>query len=427
MPQFLRLMFIRLYGVGLTFGVTIILSRGLGAAGFGLYSQIVAVITLATLLTQFGLPELVVRETSRMVAKGRSGQLTGLWQWAHGFIALTSVLVIVILLAASLWAGDAFLKVDLATVLMALMIIPATALSNLRASILRGLGFDILGSLPEHAIRLTIFLLGLGGVLATGLLQLTVSSALIIHLLAYGFATAFGAFLLIRLAPEQKRRRTRRRQKQLWIRAALFMASMSGLIVINSSVDILMLGIWRSDAEVGVYRLACLVGALITLGHQTMHMYAMPHLAKRLAVGDTAGLSQLVARVSQASTGFSLLVLAAILILGEAALGAVFGPEFTEAMPILVVLAGGHFLQAFSGLTHVLLVMAREEALATRIMVLGTVFNVVFNVLFIPLLGGIGAAIATSISNALMILISFIVVKRKFDVMCWPFPRSKVA
>ena len=183
-----------------------------------------------------------------------------------------------------------------------------------------------------------------------------------------------------------------------------------------------MLGVWDTDSEVGIYRLASVVAALITLGHQTLNIYAMPYFSRLLAAGDTSGLAELARRVSQMSTGFSVLAFVVILLAGERGLARVLGAEFAGAMPILLVLAAGHIVNAALGASYTLLVMARNENDAARITLVGTLANIVLNLFLIPVLGGVGAAIAASVSVVLTKLISFVLVYRRYNVACWPFP-----
>jgi O-antigen/teichoic acid export membrane protein len=414
----LVLLGIRIFGVGMTFVVNILLARGLGASGYGAYAFLLAIVTLAALPTQFGLPDLVVRETSRAAAAGTPGLMLALWRWAHRFIFVTSLAVIIavwVWLRATNKAGNE----NGAATFIALILIPLISLSNLRAAMLRGLGHDLLGQLPEHAIRPTIFAIVLLIMLLLPGPPLSVTGAFIAQSIAVGLATAFGLALLWRLAPRAGRVTPTAQQKAGWYRAAFAMGSISGLVLINNSVDIIMLGLWKSDADVGLYRLASTVGALITLGLQTMNMYAMPHLTRALVAGKKADLARVVQHGTRLSFGFSLIALAAILFLGEPALMLVFGADFAGAYPVLLVLAAGHLTNAFFGPAHTFLMMAGHERLAALLTGFGTLANVGLNVLLIPTYGPIGAAVASAATVAVTKTIAFVFVWKLHGVLSW--------
>ncbi|MBM1849109.1 oligosaccharide flippase family protein [Pseudosulfitobacter pseudonitzschiae] len=415
------IMAIRLYGVGMTFLVTILLTRGLGADGYGAYAFLFAVVTLAALPTQFGLPDLVVRETTRAAEAGAPGHMRALWRWAHRFIAVTTLVVIALLLLWQHLSGDDDVQTSIAAYI-AFLLIPLIALANLRAAILRGLGHDLLGQLPEHAIRPTLFALFLLAMLLLPDLPSSVTGAFAVQVTAVGLATAIGSFMLWRLAPRAVPIEIERTEKRRWNSAAFFMGTISGLVLINNSVDIIMLGLWKSNADVGHYRLASMVGALITLGMQTMNIYAMPHLTHFLATGEKDKLARVVRHATQLSFGFSLLALVAILLLGEQMLVMVFGSEFSAAFSILLVLASGHVLNAFFGPARVFLMMAGHERLAAFLTGFGTLFNIGLNALLIPSYGPIGAAMATVASIVVTKVMSFVVVWHLHGVLIWPLP-----
>jgi O-antigen/teichoic acid export membrane protein len=419
-------MIIRLFGVGLTFIVNIILTRELGATGYGIYAFLFAIVNLAALPTQFGLPDLVVRETSRARASGAIEQLAPLWRWAHSFIVINTVVVIS---AIGIWlhlltdsereTGPAFY--------IALILIPLIALANLRAAILRGLGHDILGQLPEHAIRPTLFVLGLFILSQISAESMNVAKVFAIQAIATSLAMVFGIALLWRFTPRSGSLNltTTRDQRRGWFHSSLYMGAISGLILINNSVDIIMLGIWKNHADVGHYRLASTVGALITLGLQTMNLYAMPHLSRLFNAGEIGALSRVVVHSSQISFGFSILALSLILLFGEAALSFLFGAEFAPAFPILLVLAAGHLINAFFGPARAVMIMAGNERLAALLTIFGTLANIGMNILLIPICGPIGAAIASAVSISATKMITFVIVWRNYRVLSWPFPTHK--
>jgi len=92
------LMLIRMAGVGMTFLATVLITRSLGVEGFGRYAFLFAIVSLASLPTQFGMPVLVVRETARAVAKDTHDMLRALLTWAHWFLAASSALVVGVIL-----------------------------------------------------------------------------------------------------------------------------------------------------------------------------------------------------------------------------------------------------------------------------------------------------------------------------------------
>lgn len=412
---------IRLCGVGITFLVTILLTRGLGAEGYGAYAFLFAIVTLAAVPSQLGLPTLVVRETTRAIETKALGQMRALWRWAHGFIAASSFAVIILFVLWLRMSGDNGGTIGIEAYI-ALLLIPLMALSELRAAILRGLGHDLLSQMPEHLIRPALFALGLLVMLLISRWPLSVEAAFAVQTGAVGLATLFGVLMLRRVAPRALPTKIDRADKRRWRHGALFMGTVSGLVLINNSVDIIMLGLWKSNTDVGNYRLAATVGALITLGLQVISTYAMPHLSRLFVQGETDKLALVVRQATQLSFGFSLLALIGLLVLGEPALVMVFGQEFSAAFPILLVLAVGHIANAFFGPTTGILMMTGHERLTAFLTGFGVLANVGLNVLLIPTWGPTGAAIATVASILVMKTMAFVSVWRLHRMLSWPIP-----
>jgi O-antigen/teichoic acid export membrane protein len=418
------LLAIRLFGVGMMFVVNIMLTRGLGVDGYGTYAFLLAIVTLAALFAQFGMPDVVVRETSNAIAAKTPGVISGLWSWAHAFIIFASLLGIAII-----WLWLNLTQENSArasnSVYIALILIPLISLSNLRSAMLRGLGHDVLGQLPENAIRPTLFALALLIIFLLPRAPMSVVDAFVAQLFAVAMATAFGFVTLWKLAPREARITADRSQKRSWYVATFNIGIISGLVLINNSVDIIMLGLWKTDADVGIYRLASTVGALVALGLQTMNMYAMPHLTRSLASGEKAELTRIVRHSTQISLGFGAVSFAGILLLGAPTLTLVFGGDFRDAFPVLLVLALGHITNAFFGPAHTLLIMAGQERLTAQLTGIGAVANVAMNALLIPSHGPIGAAIASAVTLVITKLMAFFFVWRLHGILSWPFPPNK--
>ena len=155
---------LKLVSVGLAFASTAILARILGPADYGVYSYVIALVTLLTVPSEFGLPALIIRETASGMAREDYSAVQGVWVWSSrttGIISLSLVglSVITILLFRQSLAGS-----RLETFIWALALVPLIALGDLRGAALRGLKRIVSGQLPEFLLRPGIFvLLLLGG------------------------------------------------------------------------------------------------------------------------------------------------------------------------------------------------------------------------------------------------------------------------
>jgi O-antigen/teichoic acid export membrane protein len=74
-----------------------------------------------------------------------------------------------------------------------------------------------------------------------------------------------------------------------------------------------------------------------------------------------------------------------------------FGSEFAEGAPALVVLAGGYLFSALAGSVGYLLQMAGRQVAFQNITTLIMILNVLTNWLLVPRYGITGAAVSTSV------------------------------
>src|SRR5690606_23744752 len=90
---------LRIAGMGFGFLVGVQLARGLGAEGYGIYGVAMSIITLLTVPTEFGLPQLLTREVAAAQALGQWGKMHGILRWSVQSSLGLSVLVVLGLLA----------------------------------------------------------------------------------------------------------------------------------------------------------------------------------------------------------------------------------------------------------------------------------------------------------------------------------------
>jgi len=415
---------LKAYSIGLLILVTMALTRALGPAGYGQYAFIIALVAILSLPTQFGLPDLVVRETARSVAEKTPATLRALWRWSHLFIACNSIVVVSLAFAVLTLLGAPYFDTRV-TLIAALALIPLMALANLRSAAVRGLGHDVLGQVPENVMRPTAFGIALLMVVLLPGVQLTTTTAIAAQLLAAFAAFLFGTVILLRVAPVAARSPMAAGQAhpashRKWLMPTVVLGATSSLILVNNSVDVLMLGLWRTESEIGLYKLAATISGVITVGLQTMNMYAMSHISRLHRLGDTAKLTRVISQAARMAFGLGLAAFVLIIGTGDVLIPVLFGPGFGAAYPILTVLAIGQLCNAFFGPVGTVLSMAGHEKTVLYTVGAGAVFNIALNILLIPEMGGPGAAIATAVTITATKATLFVLARRHVGVTSWP-------
>lgn len=398
----------------------VLLARGLGAEGLGVYAFVLALMTLLSFPPRMGLSPLIVRETARGQASGAWGPVRGLWRWAHGVALGLSVLVALGLGGVLVVAGidDETLR---STLLWGVVLVPLLALLGIRAGALRGLRHVLAGILPGQVIRpgLTVLLVGL--LMAVPGVALTPDLAMAMTVLAAVLAFALGTLWLYRVRPPEMVQATPEYDARGWFAAAWPMALTQGFQQVNRHVDLLLLGVLAASVDVGVYRTAAQGALLVGLGLTALNMVVSPYIARLYNQGEFHKLQKMARRTAQAALAFALPAVLAFALFGEWLLVTVFGPEFGAAWLPLLILGLGQVVNAGVGAAGQLLNMTGHERDVTRVVAVAAGLNVVLNLALIPLFGVAGAAAATSVSLVVWNVWLWFVVRQRLGIRCSAF------
>lgn len=180
-------------------------------------------------------------------------------------------------------------------------------------------------------------------------------------------------------------------------------------------IDVLMLGVFLSAAEVGIYSFAAFFFEGLYAVAMVWRHLANPVLARLLASGDQPALRAFVGRTSLASLLLTGSV-AGVLLAVFPFFSLVASAEVVAAsrQPMWILAAGMTAYAIVVPFEHVLL-QAGRPGLQSVVMTFAAVLNVALNALLIPRMGLMGAAWSTSLS--------FLSVGVVLAVFCWALLR----
>ncbi|WP_420569035.1 polysaccharide biosynthesis C-terminal domain-containing protein [Thalassovita sp.] len=400
---------LRVIGLALTLGTSVLLARVMGPEGLGTYTLAFAAISLLGIPVQMGIPALVLRETARAQAVADWPRLRGIWFWATRRILLVSALIALSVVVA-VFTLPVLPDGARSVFLLGIPLIPVIALSQIRAAALRGLGRVIWGQLPEILIRPALLVLLV--LACTAVVTLTPRLVMGLHLVAAAIAFTVGMALLMRARPAELLQGGERQIDPTWARAVLSLALIAGAQSITANADFLMLGWWQSEQQVGVYKVATSGASLTVAGLGVLAMITNPRFAALHQTGDSRQLARLAAYAAVLGFAAALPVLVIFAIWGAPILSAVFGPAFAGGAAAMLILTAGQTLSAFFGACIGLLNMTGHERQAMRGVLISALLNVALNVALIPPFGIEGAAVATLISTAVWNLLLWWSVRR---------------
>jgi O-antigen/teichoic acid export membrane protein len=378
--------------------LAIFLARFLGPDGYGVYSYVFAIVMIVSVFAQVGTPVLMVREVAASDARQEWGRLRGhLLRQIQVVIGVCAVLLLVGFAALSFLGGEMDpRKREVASA--ALLVFPFIALSGVIGAGLRGLTHVVRGQLPDLVLRPALFL-ALSAVLLGWIPALREPMvAMVLHGVAGAIVLVYSARALNSAIPSAARSAVIQFDIRVWVRSAIPLSAIAGLVVVNGQLDLLVLGVFAPAKDVGVYRVAVQASMLVTFGLQAMNMVVAPYYARFYASADGRAMQRLATMSSRVVLVFALPVCVVFVVFGDVLLAFVFGEEFRAARIPLAILAIGQLFNAATGSVGYLLNMSRLEGHTARALFVATLVNLVVGLLLVPQLGMLGAAIGSAAS-----------------------------
>ena len=195
----------------------------------------------------------------------------------------------------------------------------------------------------------------------------------------------------------------------------------TSMFMVMNWTDTLMIGYYLDAHDVGIYRIAFKIAALITFAQFAINSIAAPMFSSFKAKKDMQGLRKMVRNI-----GYLNLLISGpaflFIILFPNFLLELFGSEFSEGVLPLIILAIGTVINALCGPVMYLLNMTGKERSARNIIIIASLINIALNYYLIPQYGLMGAAYATSISTVIWNALAVIKIKRVYGFISIPHP-----
>lgn len=373
--------------------INLIIASQMGSEALGVFNQVYAIYVIAAQVAVMAVHDSAQKHTAEHVDDPDTCATLSAAAIIHS--AITGTLIALAIYVASGFIGDVL--DSRATALGLALAAPGLALFSVNKV--------LLGVLNGHR-KMRFYAVG-QGIRAFGIFVICLIVALYDHpayLLGLSFTITEAMLLPYLLIVAAPRRIDWRFQGELkrWARLHFSFGSrafVNGLLAeAYIRVDIIMLGMFLSDAQVGVYSFAAMFIEGLFQISVVVRTISNPVLVKLLSPLDKVGLSRFARRVS----GLSLLMTAAV-----AGVLAIVFPYlslfFDESLiasgyRVLVILAAGMTVfSIFVPLDHVVLQSGRP-GVQSAMMTGSILINVGMNLALIPAYGLIGAAAATAIA-----------------------------
>jgi len=172
----------------------------------------------------------------------------------------------------------------------------------------------------------------------------------------------------------------------------------NSLALIMGWIDVLMLAVFCSDSEVGIYIVALKISTLAGIVLLAVNAVVAPKFSALHAQNDLIKLKEVAQSSTKLIFWFTVPIIFIVIYFSHN-IFSLFGSEFIIAQTTLYLLFLGAFFSAISGSVGFILQMSGHQKKFQNIMLLSISVNILLNYFLIPRYGMEGAAIATSVSK----------------------------
>jgi O-antigen/teichoic acid export membrane protein len=377
---------VRTLGVVALLSFEITLSRWLGLAGYGTFSFVAAVSAMISRLAPLGWLNASTRLISGYMTEMRMDLLKGSLIMSHLVsgvgLTVTGLAFIVVLVGFRIDFGSPLIW-------FAFPLAIALTLLELHRFVLRGLHAGDLGeTFPVLLLPATVVLL----VVSFGIN--TPGPALYVYGAA-GLSMVVASGLCIwRLLPANVRTTAAVFRGRTWstLAFAILIGSLSDEIV--ARIAVITLGSLGSESALGLYQAAARLSLMNLFVLRAITPVAGPRISALYHAGRIAELRTAYGRICLLSLAGCLPFFFGFTVFPEFFLGW-FGPEFVDGAQALRILSLGYVVSAAAGPCATALMMIGKEKAYGVVAAFSAVFVIVVSLILIPLVGAIGAALAT--------------------------------
>jgi O-antigen/teichoic acid export membrane protein len=401
----------------------IIIARYGSEAEYGVYSLAIVIIIFAITLASLALPEGAARYIAYFRGKEETVKVRGVIAISLQLATAASVVIgVVLFLSAEAIASNIFHTPDLALALKIFAIgIPFLTLINILVSVYRG--FDRME--PQAYFQYVLFnILFLLLVLAPAMLHLPFVAIFYTYVIA--LILTFVALLLYSIKKLPQPITFSSGQAGAAVRKELVAFSMPLLVTAMLAtiilwLDSLLLGYFKTPEVVGLYNAARPMAQFVSDPLALMMLIYTPVATGLYSQNLTAELRRSYIISTKWIVSLTLPFFLVLCLFPEAVLNLFFGPVYTAAAPALRILSLGFIISNLFGPNQgILLAMGKSRFIMWTALAVAIV-SVLLNVTLIPLLGIVGAAVATAVS---VVLVKVAISAKAFS-LCRAQPLSK--
>ncbi|WP_456399955.1 flippase [Persephonella sp.] len=405
---------LRVFGMVVAYAFTLLVTRKLGAGAWGIFALCLTTLQITSVIGRLGLDTALLRFIAQYNAQGKGKAAKHIYLKSISLVIPFSLLLSLALYFLALVLAEKVFEKEYLTFyirLIAFAVIPFTLL-YINSESLRAFK-----KIKEYAAfqNLLPFLVALfiAGVFLVFLNIQNTELVVFAYIVGVSLAFLLSSVFLWKEFKGINGERERVPMKHI-LSVSFPMLMSSSLFMIMSWTDTIMLGMWRTEEEVGIYNVAVRLSMITSFTLMAINSIAAPKFAEFWGKKDLEGLKRIAQQSTKLIFWTSAPILVLYIIFPEWFMG-LFGEEFKKGALALVILTIGQFVNAATGSVGAILLMTGKQALHRNIIFGVVIANIILNVILIPEFGILGASIASMFTQAFGNLMGMFFVARYYS------------
>ncbi|NOR57019.1 MAG: oligosaccharide flippase family protein [Sulfurimonas sp.] len=398
----------KIFGMGLGYIFTLMIAKWYGADTMGLFTLSLTLLNIFVTIGIFGFDNALVKFIAEYNSNNNHDLKKEVYQKALTItIPLGLLLSILLFISADFFAYSVFDNEDLIIFfkITALAILPLV-LFNINIAILRGLK-----KIKEFSFYQSVGILLISILLLISLHAYSTTDHLTIlsQVLSIVIISIFSFLTINKYFSKEKLLTKILKYKEL-LSVSFPMLLSTSFALILAWTDVIMIGIFDNEDQVGIYNVALKISVLVTLPLMAINTINGPQIAELYKRGQS-DLKEYIG--NSLNLTFMTIVPAFIFIIVFCEdILLFFGKDFLAGSTALLILSIAGLIKSLFGPTKITLEMTGKQNSFFFVILIASTLNIILNYVLIPIYGISGAALATTISFLISNIVSNYIIKK---------------
>lgn len=402
---------IKTSGIGIGFLLQIYLARVLEIDSYGIYVYILAWLSILSLISRMGLDQASKKFIPKYVSQKKFSNLTGFLRFSILRVNLVSLFLGGLILIYVGFCVKALTYEEQISFFLSSFLLLLISQSTLISSFIESLKKISFPLFLTHIIRPLLIILGL--FIASKIFKIEAFTALYANIVSTALVLTLMIFYLYRSLSVKTEVVIKKDLN--WTKVALPLLLTSGIHLLMTQTDIILLGLLLDKGSAGVYASASKITQLAVFGLTAVNVVVSPLISELYSKNKIRKLQEVTSSAAMITTAFTIPIVVILAVFSNELLF-LFGKEFVEGNSALKILLIGQTVNSFTGSVAFLMTMTNYHNQSFYILLTASLFNITLNFILIPFWGMEGAAISTAVTTIFWNITMYIYMKKKINI-----------